>query len=270
MIEQVTDLDDPRLDDYRGLKGRPAKGTGGPVIVESLLGVEALAASGLAIRSVLVSPQKLHRLPALPEGTAVLVADLDVQRETVGFELHRGVVASAERPAPLDPAAIVAGARRVVVAERINDLENLGSLFRNARAFGADAVLLDPETADPLGRRPVRVSMGHVLHVPFARLEPWPDALDLVRQAGLTVVALAASGAEEGHQADLVARPAARAGGDPRRRRRPWSDGSCGRCRRSVPLDPDGPRGGLDQRRNRRRDRPERSCRAVVEPIGKA
>ena len=201
MIDQVTDLDDPRLDDYRGLKGRPAKGTGGPVIVESLLGVEALAASGLAIRSVLVSPQKLHRLPALPDGTAVLVADLDVQRETVGFELHRGVVASAERPAPLDPAAIVAGARRVVVAERINDLENLGSLFRNARAFGADAVLLDPETADPLGRRPVRVSMGHVLHVPFARLEPWPDALDLVRDAGITVVALAASGADEGHEA---------------------------------------------------------------------
>ena len=197
MIDQVTDLDDPRLDDYRGLKGRPAKGTGGPVIVESLLGVEALAASGLAIRSVLVSPQKLHRLPALPDGTAVLVADLDVQRETVGFELHRGVVASAERPAPLDPAAIVAGARRVVVAERINDLENLGSLFRNARAFGADAVLLDPETADPLGRRPVRVSMGHVLHVPFARLEPWPDALDVVRAAGLTVVALAAGAADE-------------------------------------------------------------------------
>jgi tRNA G18 (ribose-2'-O)-methylase SpoU len=193
VIEQVTDVDDPRLDDYRGLKGRPAKGTGGPVIVESLLGVEALAASGLAIRSVLVSPQKLRRLPALPEGTAVLVADLDVQRATVGFELHRGVVASAERPAPLDPVAILSGARRVVVAERINDLENLGSLFRNARAFGADAVLLDPETADPLGRRPVRVSMGHVLHVPFARLEPWPDTLDLVRRAGLTIVALAAT-----------------------------------------------------------------------------
>lgn len=198
MIEQVTDVGDPRLDDYRGLKGRPAKGTGGPVIVESLLGVEALASAGLRIRSVLVSPQKLARLPELPDGTTVLVADLDVQRETVGFELHRGVVASAERPAPLDPADLLTSARRVVVAERINDLENLGSLFRNARAFGADAVLLDPETADPLGRRPVRVSMGHVLHVPFARLDPWPDALGLVREAGLAVVALAAdrAGAE--------------------------------------------------------------------------
>lgn len=195
MIEHVTELDDPRLDDYRGLKGRPAKGVVGPVIVESLLGVEALATSGLAIRSVLVSPQKLHRLPSLPDGTTVLVADLDLQRATVGFDLHRGVVASAGRPPPLDPAMILAGARRVLVVERINDLENLGALFRNARAFGADAVLLDPETADPLGRRPVRVSMGHVLHVPFARLDPWPDGLALVREAGLTVVALAAAGA---------------------------------------------------------------------------
>jgi tRNA(Leu) C34 or U34 (ribose-2'-O)-methylase TrmL len=66
--------------------------------------------------------------------------------------------------------------------------------IRSAQAFGADAVLLDPETADPLGRRPVRVSMGHVLHVPFARLDPWPDALGLVREAGLTVVALAIDG----------------------------------------------------------------------------
>lgn len=193
MIEEVTDADDPRLADYRDLRhGRPS-GIG-PVIVESLLGVEALATAGLTIRSVLVTPKKLERLPPLPDETPILVAELPVQRATVGFELHRGVVASAERPPPLDPAAIIAGARRVVVAERLSDLENLGSLFRNARAFGADAVLLDPETADPLGRRPVRVSMGHVLHVPFARLQPWPAALELVRAEGLTIVALTPGG----------------------------------------------------------------------------
>lgn len=207
MIEQVTDLDDPRLEDYRDLKGRAGRNDGtGPVIVESLLGVEALGTAGLAIRSVLVSPQKLDRLPPLPAGTRVLVADLGIQRATVGFELHRGVVASAERPAPRDPAELLAGARRVVVAERLNDLENLGSLFRNARAFGVDAVLLDPETADPLGRRPVRVSMGHALHVPFARLAPWPDALGLVTAAGLEVVALHPGGG--GTLADLPERAA--------------------------------------------------------------
>jgi tRNA G18 (ribose-2'-O)-methylase SpoU len=193
VIERVEDLDDPRLDDYRDLRGGRPRGTG-PVIVESLLGVEALARSSFTIRSILVSPQKLGRLPAVSDDVPVLVADLPLQRATVGYELHRGVVASAERPSPSAPATVLAGARRVVIAERMNDLENLGSLFRNARAFAADAVLLDPETADPLGRRPVRVSMGHVLHVPFARVDPWPDGLAAVRAAGLSLVALTTDG----------------------------------------------------------------------------
>lgn len=113
---------------------------------------------------------------------------------TVGFDLHRGVVASAERPPPRDPSSVLHDARRVLVLERINDLENLGSLFRNARAFGCDAVLLDPQTADPFARRPVRVSMGHVLRIPFARVEPWPEGLDAAREAGLTLVALTPAG----------------------------------------------------------------------------
>jgi tRNA G18 (ribose-2'-O)-methylase SpoU len=164
------------------------------VIVEGLLAVEQLVTSRFEIRSVLVTPAKRDRLPPLPEHVPVLVADPEVLRATVGFDLHRGVVASAERPPPIEAAQLVENAHLVVITERVNDLENLGSLFRAARAFGCDAVLLDPETADPLGRRPVRVSMGHVLHVPFARLAPWPDALAVVRDAGLTVVALTPSG----------------------------------------------------------------------------
>lgn len=161
--------------------------------MEGLLAVEQLAASDLVVRSVLVTPERLARLPD-GLGAPVLVADLDVLRATVGFDLHRGVVASAERPAPLDPADLVGGADRILVTERVNDLENLGSLFRAARAFGCDAVLLDPETADPLARRPVRVSLGHVLRVPFARLRPWPSGLSVVRDAGLEVVALTPGG----------------------------------------------------------------------------
>ena len=196
-IEQVGDAEDPRLADYRDLRNGRPRGQG-PVIVESMLGVEVLAASDLRIRSILVTPAKLDRLPPLAPDVLVLVADIDVQRTTVGFDLHRGVVASADRPTPRDAGDVLAGAHRVVVAERLNDLENLGSLFRNARAFGADAVLLDPETTDPLGRRPVRVSMGHVLQVPFARLDPWPAALEQVRDAGLSIVALTPGGEEQG------------------------------------------------------------------------
>ena len=165
------------------------------MIVEGLLAVEELVRSDLTIRSVLVSPRKQPRLPPLPVATPVYIACDDVLRATVGFDLHRGVVASAERPTAAERDAVLATARRVLVCERISDLENLGSLFRNARAFGADAVLLDPETADPLARRPVRVSLGHALRIPTARLTNWPDdLLSRVAAAGLEVVALTPAG----------------------------------------------------------------------------
>jgi tRNA G18 (ribose-2'-O)-methylase SpoU len=80
-------------------------------------------------------------------------------------------------------------ARRVAVLVGLNDFENLGALFRNAAAFGVDAVLLDPRCADPLYRRSVRVSMGHVLTVPFAVLDdPWPASLAALHE--FTVLAM--------------------------------------------------------------------------------
>ena len=108
----------------------------------------------------------------------------------MGFRLHRGVVACASRVTPVDAAGLLDSAQRLLVIEGVNDHENLGGLFRNAAAFGVDAVLLDPSTADPLYRRSVRVSLGHVLRVPFARLEPWPAALELLHTAGIETVAL--------------------------------------------------------------------------------
>ena len=115
--------------------------------------------------------------------------------EAVGFRVTRGVLGSADRPPPTDARSLLESARRVVVLEQLNDFENLGALFRNAAAFGIDAVLLDPRTADPLYRRSVRVSMGHVLRVPFARLpEPWPSNLDLLQSEGFRVLAMTPRG----------------------------------------------------------------------------
>ena len=77
------------------------------------------------------------------------------------------------------------------MVEGLNDFENLGALFRNAAAFGVDAVLLDPTCADPLYRRSVRVSMGYVLTVPFAVLPgTWPEGLATIRDAGFTLLAM--------------------------------------------------------------------------------
>lgn len=195
----IDDPDDPRVADYLTLD-RPARrvgleAEGGFFIVEGLLAIERLLSLDTwSIRSILVTPAMADRLPLASSGAPVYVAQPEVLRRVVGFDLHRGAVASVGRPRPVDPATLLAGARLVAVVEGVNDHENLGSLFRNAAAFGVDAVLLDPTTADPLYRRAVRVSMGHVLAVPHARLPALPAGLELVAGAGLTTVALTPAG----------------------------------------------------------------------------
>jgi tRNA G18 (ribose-2'-O)-methylase SpoU len=96
----------------------------------------------------------------------------------------------------------------VLVIEAVNDLENLGSLFRNAAALGVTGVVLCPQTADPLYRRPVRVSLGHVLRVPFARASAWPAALDAIRAAGFELIALSPSGTERIADVAVTNKPA--------------------------------------------------------------
>ncbi len=200
-VTRIDDPDDPRLADYRALTD-PAlrkryEAERGVFIVESPLAVEALAASphATATRSLLVGEHRLERMAPVAAalaaaGAAVYTASAEVLEVTAGFALHRGVVAAVARPAPADPAALLAGARTVLAVEGVNDHENLGVLFRNAAAFGVDAVLLDPTCADPWYRRSVRVSMGHVLGVPHARAAAWPRELVGLADEGWRVLAL--------------------------------------------------------------------------------
>ena len=187
---EVDDPADPRLFDFVEL--RDGRSPEGAFIVEGLTPLSELVTSRYRTRAVLVARSKVDRVaPLLRDIDAPLYAgDMSLLRATVGFNLHRGVVASAQRLPPVDPLAIVEGARHLAVLEDLNDVENLGNLFRSARALGVDAVLLDPRTADPLYRRCVRVSMGHVLHVQFARFDAWPAPLEQLRAAGFTVAAL--------------------------------------------------------------------------------
>ncbi len=92
-------------------------------------------------------------------------------------------------------ASLLATARRVAVMEAVNDHTNIGAIFRSAAALGMDAVLLSPDCADPLYRRSVKVSMGAVFAVPYARLESWPGDLRTVREAGFRLLALTPDGA---------------------------------------------------------------------------
>jgi tRNA G18 (ribose-2'-O)-methylase SpoU len=209
-LVEVDDPEDPRIGLYRELKD-PARharsGTRPPiVIVEGKLAVRRLLASTYPVRSLLVDDHQAVVSADLvaatrARGAPVFVGSRAVVAATVGFALHRGVVAAAERPAEerpeqvLEEAVSASGtsgcAPIVAILEGLNDHENIGALFRNAAAFGVSGVLLDATCADPLYRRSVRVSVGHVLRVPHARLAPWPRGLDRVRAAGFVVAALA-------------------------------------------------------------------------------
>ncbi|MBN9736133.1 MULTISPECIES: RNA methyltransferase [unclassified Pseudonocardia] len=197
LLTPVDDPDDPRIDDYRDLTTadrRPDRPGGrGLVIAEGVVVVRRLLDSPYPVRSLLGVPRRLAELADDLHGTDVpaFSTDADTMAQAVGFHLNRGVLAVADRaPAP-DPAELLAGARTVAVCEGVGDHENLGSLFRNAAALGVDGILLGPGCSDPLYRRSVRVSMGHVLRVPFTRLDgEWPASLDVLREAGFTVAAL--------------------------------------------------------------------------------
>ncbi len=188
--------DDPRIADYVGLSDpdlrRRVEGDGGFFIAEGPLVVRTLLTTSYRVRSVLVTPQQADALADVLAGieAPVYVVAPAVMRETVGFNLHRGAVAAADRDPLPSVDTVLAGARRIAMLERVNDHENLGGLFRNAAAFGIDAILCCPQCSDPLYRRAVRVSIGHVLTVPWARATPWPAALDAVRAAGFHLVAL--------------------------------------------------------------------------------
>ena len=198
--ERVADfvlLTDP---DLRRRREQSGGREGGFFIAEGELVIRQLLRSPYRVRSLLLTPRRLAALEAELAGVSapVFVAGPDVLNAITGFHLHRGALAAAERRPLPDPLALAAGADLVVVAEGVNDHENLGALFRNAAAFGAGAVLLDPTSADPLYRRSVRVSMGQVLRLPYARV---PDAVGAVRRLqglGFEVLGLTpAAGAED-------------------------------------------------------------------------
>jgi len=198
-VHPIEDPGDPRLADYRNLTDagarRAVEADGhGCFIVEGSLALDRVLTGGAPLRSVLVTPSRARSLTVLlgrvPAGVPVLVAEREVLRGVTGFDVHRGVLASALRSPVPTADAVLARSHRVVVTEGLNDHENLGSLFRNAAALGLDAVLLDDRSADPLYRRSVRVSLGWAAVLPHCRVGPLPAGYDVLRRHGLRVVAL--------------------------------------------------------------------------------
>jgi tRNA G18 (ribose-2'-O)-methylase SpoU len=196
VVHRVDDDTDERLRDYVGLTDtalrRVLEPAGGLFLAEGEKVIRRAVAAGYPLRSVLVAERWLDPLTDLLDGldVPVFLADDVVLEKVTGYVVHRGALASMQR-LPLPSAqALLTGVNRVAVLEGIVDPTNVGAVFRAAAALGMDAVLLDGRCADPLYRRSVKVSMGAVFSLPYARLDAWPADLDLVRSAGLTVLAL--------------------------------------------------------------------------------
>jgi tRNA G18 (ribose-2'-O)-methylase SpoU len=107
-----------------------------------------------------------------------------------GMDIHRGCLALVERPRLATVDEIVDRAATIIVLEAVANPDNVGGIFRNAAAFGVDAVLLSPPCSDPLYRKAIRTSMAATLHVPFARVTPWPSGLQTLRDRGFEIAAL--------------------------------------------------------------------------------
>ncbi len=195
-LVEVTTADDPRLGDYRDLRDvtlrRSLEAERGLFIAEGDKVVHRAVAAGHRPRSFLLARRWLDPLAdvlaAWPSVPCYLV-DETLAEQVTGFHVHRGALASMQR-APLPPVDQVLGGRRVVVLEDIVDHTNVGAIFRSAAALGFDGCLLAPRCADPLYRRAVKVSMGAVFSLPYARLPDWSGAVPLLSAAGLTTYAL--------------------------------------------------------------------------------
>jgi tRNA G18 (ribose-2'-O)-methylase SpoU len=192
----VGDARDPRLADYVRLTDvhlrRSLEAPRGLFVAEGEKVIRRAIGAGYPVRSLLITSDKLAALADLAgscEGPVYLVSP-EVAEELTGYRVHRGVLAAMQR-LPLPSAAEVTGcARRIVVLEDIVDHTNVGAIFRCVAALGFDAVVLAPRCADPLYRRAVRVSMGAVFAVPYARMADWREGLGELRSAGFRLLAL--------------------------------------------------------------------------------
>ena len=195
MRELVVDAEDPRLADYLRLTDmelrtslEPAQGL---FIAEGTKVISRAVAAGYPVRSVLLAERRLGDLRALPQTRApVYVVPDETAERLTGYRVHRGALACLHRKPLPETAALAAAARRLIVLEDLVDHANVGAIFRCAAALGVDAVFLSPRCADPLYRRAVKVSMGAVFAIPYARMNDWRDGLHGLRAAGFRLLAL--------------------------------------------------------------------------------
>ncbi|HEY9464326.1 MAG TPA: RNA methyltransferase [Vicinamibacterales bacterium] len=193
-IIRVDDPGDSRIAPYRNVPDPDLLIQNGLFVAEGRMVVRRLIeGQRFSVRSVMVNDAALVPLRDVlttREDLPVYLVPQAVINEITGFNIHRGCLAIAERPHPGDWRDVMRGARRAIALDRIANADNVGSVFRSAAAFGVDAVLLERTCTDPLYRKAIRTSMGAALSIPFARTDPWPEALRDLARDGWAVMAM--------------------------------------------------------------------------------
>jgi tRNA G18 (ribose-2'-O)-methylase SpoU len=195
VLEYVTDADDPRLSDYTRLRDvelrKSLEAERGLFLAEGEKVIRRAIGAGYPIRSVLTTGRWLPSLSDVLGDALVYVVSDEIMSGIAGFQVHRGALASMERlPLPSVDTLLKGGTRRLLVLEDLVDHSNVGAIFRSAAALGVDGIILSPRCADPLYRRAVKVSMGAVFSIPYARMDDWFDGLARLREAGYQTLAL--------------------------------------------------------------------------------
>lgn len=204
-IIRIDDPNDERIAGYRDIRERDLVGREGRFVAEGKVVLAALfAARRFEAESVLVLENRLEglaeTLKAAPADLPVLVAPAAVMDAIAGFPIHRGILALGRRRAPETLEALLASLPRratLVVLVGLSNHDNVGAIFRNAAAFGADAVILDEASCDPLYRKAIRVSVGAALKVPFVRGGDAAQIVEAVQRHGFEPLALSPAGAED-------------------------------------------------------------------------
>ncbi|HEX5932967.1 MAG TPA: RNA methyltransferase [Pseudorhizobium sp.] len=206
---RIDDADDPRVAEFRNIRERDLTGRRGRFIAEGTVVLRMLAAAherdgAFVAEKILLLENRMaglaDELAAFPAEVPVYVAGSAVLDAIAGFHLHRGVLALGRRRLQPDMATLMSAMPEtslVVMAAGISNHDNIGSIFRNAAAFGTDAVILDEACCDPLYRKAIRVSVGAVLKVPYAQGGTIEDNLALLLGHGFDVWALSPSGRTE-------------------------------------------------------------------------
>ena len=201
-VIRIESPDDPRIAGYHAIRERDLVGREGRFIAEGKVVLNVLfSARRFEVESTLILEQRLpgmaETLALAPAAMPVYVASQSIMDAIAGFHIHRGVLALGrcrEEDDPEEMLAALPADALVVALVGISNHDNMGAIFRNAAAFEADAVLLDPSCCDPLYRKAIRVSVGAALKVPFARISGEAALVDLLARRGFRQFALSPSG----------------------------------------------------------------------------